>query len=324
MIAAGVSEYGPAGDLGILEVETPEPGPGEISIDVEYAGTGFVDTLLRSGTFPLWLPMVPGIEVVGRVRALGEGVDWPAVGRRVGALLNDFGRGPRAGGYAEVALAHRTMVVPLPEKVDGVAVAAVLSNGVAAWIALHEIARLSPQDRVLVLGASGGLGATSVRIAALHPAREVIAVVSRDRDRAPVEATAVILSEELGERLDGLVDVVVDPVGEPLRATAFDHLAPFGRHLVVGNADGGATSFSGETTWLETRLVAGLSVGGIAHLRPAMVSAALEAVVALIARGALREPPPTVEPLERAGAVHAALEARTAPAKTVLVLGAGN
>jgi NADPH2:quinone reductase len=67
---------------------------------------GFVDTLFRRGEFALPTPFTPGLEVTGRVRALGAGVTGFTAGQPVAALLNDFGRGPRAGGYAEVAVAH--------------------------------------------------------------------------------------------------------------------------------------------------------------------------------------------------------------------------
>jgi NADPH2:quinone reductase len=73
-----------------------------VSVDVAYAGVGFVDTLFRAGVFPLPLPFVPGIEVAGRVREVGAGVTGLAAGQPVAALLNDFGRGSRAGGYAQI------------------------------------------------------------------------------------------------------------------------------------------------------------------------------------------------------------------------------
>jgi NADPH2:quinone reductase len=112
-------------------------------------------------------PLVPGIEVTGQVRAVGPGVDGFRPGQLVGALLNDCGRGGRAGGYAEVAVAHRTMAASVPDGTDLTDATAVISNRVAAWMALHELARLSARDRALVLGASGGLGGTAARLAAL-------------------------------------------------------------------------------------------------------------------------------------------------------------
>jgi NADPH2:quinone reductase len=135
----------------------------------------------------------------------------------------------------------------------------------------------------------------------------------------------VLLADGFDEELervtaDGQVDLVVDPVGGIQRTAAFRRLAPFGRHLIVGNAGGDDQPFSGDEAWLQTRTVAGLSVGGVAHLRPSVVSEALTAVTSLVVRGHLRQPAPTIEPLENARAVHEAIANRTAPHKTVLSL----
>lgn len=325
MRAVLVDEFGPPDHLHVSERPVPEPGEGEVSIDVAYAGVGFVDTLLRSGAFPLSTPFVPGIEVTGRIRAVGAGVDGFPEGQLVAALLNDFGRAERAGGYAQVAIAHHTMTAHVPEEADLPAVTAVISNGVAAWLALHELARLQTSDRVLVLGASRGIGATTSRIAALHPAAQIIGVVSHDPERAPTQCTDVAIGAELGDRLteltaDGNVDVVIDPVGGPLRRSAFERLAPFGRHIIVGNASGEDPPLSGDTAWIQTRSLAGLNVGAIAHLQPSRVRDALAAIVALVARGSLQEPAAAIEPLENAASVHQAIEDRTAPPKTLLSL----
>lgn len=325
MLAVAAVEFGPAEVLKVVSVPVPRPGPGEISIDVAYAGVCFFDTLIRSGAFPEPAPVVPGIEVTGRVRAVGPGVQGFASGEVVAALLNDYGRAQRAGGYAQVAVAHHTLAVPVPDGADLRQVTAVIVNGVTAWTALHCVARLSSRDRVLVLGVTGGLGAVAARLAALHPAAQVIGVVGRGPGRVPAECTDVIVASDFGERLgqladDGMVDVVIDSVGGPLRAAAFGRLAPFGRQVVLGDASGDDRPLSGDDAWLATRTLAGLNIGGIAHLRPDLLTDALTAVIALVARGTLNEPVPAVEPLGNARMVHAALESRTAPAKTVLAV----
>jgi NADPH:quinone reductase len=323
MRAMAAEEFGPPSALREIELPVPTPGAEEVSIDVAYAGVGFVDTLLRAGVFPLPTPLVPGIEVTGTVREVGAGVEGMEPGETVAALLNDFGRGPRAGGYATVAVAHRSMAVKLPEDADLPTLTGALSNGTAAWIALHEVARLRASDRVLVLGSSGGIGAIAARLAALHPAAQVIGVVSGDRSRAPEECSDVLVADRLDEDLasmtaDGAVDVVIDPVGGRQRAEAFGRLAAFGRHVVVGNASGEDRPFAGDAVWLETRAVAGLSVGGIAHRYPGLVQGGLLAITALLTRGVLRQPRPKVEPLAAAAEVHQAIEERRAPAKTIL------
>lgn len=325
MRAVVVTGPGPADVLQVREVAEPRPGPEELTIDVEYAGVGFVDTLFRAGVFALSAPFVPGIEVAGRVREVGPGVEGFTVGAPVGALLNDFGRGPRAGGYAQVAVAHTSMAVPLPAGVDPAVVAGVLVNGVTAWLALHDLARLSSTDDVLVLGASGGLGGIVSRLAAVTPARRVIGVVGSPAKRASAaaECTDVVVAAEMAAAVDELtagrgVDVVVDPVGGALRTQAFNVLAPFGRHLILGNASGDDQAMAGDTVWHTTRQVSGLSLGATAHLVPDRIQAALGAITTLLDRGVLREPTPTVVPMAGVIQTHRALEERIAPAKTVL------
>lgn len=86
--------------------------------------------LFRAGVFDLPTPFIPGIEVTGRIRALGPGVTGWDNGQPVAALLNDFGRSARAGGYAAVAVAHTSLVTALPEDADLAGMAGVLVNGV--------------------------------------------------------------------------------------------------------------------------------------------------------------------------------------------------
>jgi NADPH2:quinone reductase len=310
----------------MVELPQPLPGRGELSVDVEFAGVGFVDTLFRAGAFELPMPLTPGIEVTGRVREMGPDVVGFQVGQPVAALLNDFGRGPRAGGYAEIAVAHASMAIPLPEDADLARIAAVQVNGVTAWIALHHLARLNVQDDVLVLGASGGLGSITSRLAAVHPARRVIGVVGSAAKRPSAAAcTDVIIGTDIEAALNEItsgrgVDVVIDPVGGELRTQAFGRLAAFGRHVVLGNASGQDQPISGDAAWLGTRQLIGFSLGGVAHLVPDQIHAAASAVVELVHRDVLREPAPSVLPLDQVVEVHRALERRSAPAKTVLAM----
>jgi NADPH2:quinone reductase len=327
MRAVVVKKPGPVDALEQVELPEPAPGPGELTIDVSYAGVGFVDTLFRSGALELPMPLTPGIEASGHVRAVGPGVTGFEPGQPVAALLNDFGRGMRAGGYAEVVVAHATMTTRLPDDADLARFAGLLVNGVTAWLALHDLARLGERDDVLVLGAGGGLGSIAGQIAAVAPARRVIGVVGSEAKRPaePAGWTDVVLAADLeaavGEITGGRgVDVVIDPVGGDLRTRAYEQLAPLGRLLVLGNASGQDRSISADSAWLGSRQVLGLNVGGTAHLVPDRVGAAMAAVVGLAHRGELREPTPVSVPLERVAEVHRALENRTAPAKTVLAL----
>jgi NADPH2:quinone reductase len=219
------------------------------------------------------------------------------------------------------------MVSAVPEGADLACVAGVLVNGVTAWIALHHLARLQVSDDVVVLGASGGLGGTASRLAAIHPARRVIGVAGSERTRGfvPAQCTDVILGAQLSTALTKITDgrgadVVIDPVGGQLRAQAYQRLAPFGRLIVLGNASGQDQALSSDAAWHGTRQLAGFSLGGIAHLVPAQISTATSAVVTLVHRGVLPEPAPVVLPLSRVSEIHRALENRCAPPKTVLAI----
>jgi NADPH:quinone reductase len=315
-----VETPGPPEVLQIAEATTPSPGPGELTIDVEYAGVGLVDALFRSGAIDLPMPLTPGIEVSGHVRETGPDVSGFEPGEPVAALLNDFGRGLRAGGYAEVALAHVTMATHLPHDADLARITAALVNGATAWVALRELARLDVHDDVLVLGASGGLGGLTGRLAAAHPAGRVIGAARRP-PADPAWTHTVTDLEPIRDLTGGRgVDLVVDPVGGSLRRQAYDLLAPFGRLIILGNASGDDDPLSGDAAWLGTRQILGLNLGGVAHLIPDRVAAALSAIVDLVHRDVLGEPAPSIAPLEDAAEVHHALETRTAPGKTVLAV----
>ena len=154
--------------------------------------------------------------------AVGDEVEGFRAGEPVAALLNDFGRTQRVGGYAEVAIAHASMARAVRETTDLRRLTAVLSNGVAGWIALHKLARIRENDRVLVLGAGRGAGGDGRAPRGVSSRR---AGHRRRRSRSEPrtsECTAVIEAAELEQRLDeltadGQVDVVVDPVGGPQR-----------------------------------------------------------------------------------------------------------
>ncbi|WP_371784361.1 alcohol dehydrogenase catalytic domain-containing protein [Streptosporangium subroseum] len=108
MKAITIPEFGSADVLRLDEVELPEPGPGQVSIDVAYAGANFAEILYRQGAVDVPLPFVPGIEVSGRIRALGPGVEGLRVGQPVAALTIVDG-----GGCAEVVTTSADLVAPL-------------------------------------------------------------------------------------------------------------------------------------------------------------------------------------------------------------------
>ena len=324
MKAVVVSRFGGPEVLAVEEQAEPRPGPGEITIAVRYAGVGFVDTLFRSGHFRfLAPPFTPGIEVAGDVLEIGEDVTGLEPGQGVAALLNDFFRGGRAGGYAEVAAARADLVTPLPAEMDPADAAALLANGVTAWIALTDVARLAPSDTVVVLGVSGGVGGQAARIARASGAARVIGIVgSPERaELATVNGCDEVLVAGDGAGPDPLApDVVFDPVGGDLRRRLIGRLAPFGRYVVVGNASGDDIEVSTDGLWHASATVTGFSLGGIAHLRPGLVRDAMAAVLDRQAKGELGELTHTVLDMAEAATAHRWLAERSGPGKVVLAV----
>ena len=103
---------GPASGLRYQEASTPEPGPGQIAVDVDHAGVGYVEALFTEGLVPIDLPWTPGLEVSGRVRALGDGVDGYRVGDAVvelaGTAAARTGSSPAGSGTTSSAGATAT------------------------------------------------------------------------------------------------------------------------------------------------------------------------------------------------------------------------
>ncbi|MFB6137903.1 MAG: NADPH:quinone reductase [Halobacteriaceae archaeon] len=164
MRAVRYHEHGGPSVLTVDEVERPDPGHGEVRIDVRAVGVNPVDTYLREGSYePPVRPMIPGSDVAGLVSAVGPGVDRLAAGDRV--FATGLGR-DRQGTYAESVLAPASSVAALPGGITFREGAAVALVGLTAWRALIDHARLEPAERCLVHGGNGGVGHVAVQLAA--------------------------------------------------------------------------------------------------------------------------------------------------------------
>ncbi|MBE9636059.1 NAD(P)-dependent alcohol dehydrogenase [Salipiger mangrovisoli] len=220
MKAVTARRYGPADSLRIEELPRPEPGPGEILIRIRAASVTTADWRLRAAAFPgglaligrlvagLWRPrhLVPGSDVAGEVVMLGAGVTGFAVGQRVLAVLGH-------GGHAEYGLAKATgAVVPLPEGMGFDEAAALPFGGLTALEFLRDVASLRAGQEVLILGASGGVGAYAVQIAAALGAR-VTAVAGPGREGLLRGLGAVGVLDHRKDEVAGRFDLVFDTVG---------------------------------------------------------------------------------------------------------------
>jgi len=284
----------------VIDYPDPSPTAGNlVLVKVEAAALNAIDVHIASGHHragPPRLPYVPAIEAVGVI------VAGPDQGLRVRAA-GPAGLVPGVdGGLAELLLTDRATCVPVPDDLDSVAAAAIGVVGTSADLALRK-AGLEAGDSVLVLGATGPLGAAVVQLARLAGAKRVIAAGRNPERLAQVspaaDGVALLGEEPLPDQLASLggpVDLVVDPVWGPWARPALGCLKPGGRYLNVGAAGGDGTAFQVEWLRAAQLTLIGFSSGGAA---PADVIASYRHVADLAAAGSLTLPTATY-PLDEA------------------------
>lgn len=230
------------GELCVEEIALPQPGPGEVRIEVHFATVGFGHILIVAGKYQRKppLPFVPGTEAAGVVTAVGPGVQGLRPGDRVAAALD-------WGAHAQEAIAQANRCWRVPDGVD-LATAATLPVGYGtSWAALHWRARIQRGETLVVYGAAGGIGLTAVQLGKLAGAKVIAVAGSEDRveiaRRHGADLGVVHGGTDLARRIKALnggrgVDVVFDPVGGELFDQALRCVRPEGRIVLVGFASG--------------------------------------------------------------------------------------
>ena len=222
------------GALEMLERDTPSPGPFDVVVEVRAAGVNAADVLQRQGLYPAPAespPDVPGLELAGVVTAVGERVIEPLLGRRVAAIV---GGGAQAT-HCVVASEH---LLFLPEHVSWEEAGGFPEAFTTAYDALVSQGHLAFGERVVVSGASGGVGVAGVQIAHALGA-EVIAVTRTNEHHAQLRALGAdetVTLDEVGSLHD--VDVVLELVGAAHLSAAQRILNPFARVVVIGVGSG--------------------------------------------------------------------------------------
>lgn len=294
MQAFVVEQTGENRIMRLREGPSPEALPGKLTIDVVYAGIGMIDALLSRGYLGLQTPFVPGLEVSGYVRAIGEGVEGFRIGQPVVALtLTEL------GGYASVVAARPELTVPLDGPLEGLGMdraAALAVNAATAYLAVKRVAQVEPGQQVLVHGALGGLGSLVGQVARRQGASLVLGTVGNAAKRDAAGGgiyDKLLLRGEFAEetlRLTGGNGVhhVFDPVGGVTRTRSFETLQPLGRLILLGNAsDEADTELRLNEAWLGNRAALGLNIGAFAAFAPVAVGEAMYRALAMAARGEL-------------------------------------
>jgi NADPH:quinone reductase-like Zn-dependent oxidoreductase len=209
-----VTHYGGPDELRIVEEECPEPKQGEARVRVLAAGVSLPDLMMREGIHPETprLPFTPGWDLVGVVDGLGDGTSGIELGQRVAAL-------PISGAYAEFVCLPQRALVPVPPGLDPGEAVSLILNYVTAYQMLHRSAKVRPGQRVLIHGASGGVGSALLQLGRLvglemygTSSSRGASVVS-DLGGTPIDYQHQDFVEEIHRLTGDGVDVVFDGVG---------------------------------------------------------------------------------------------------------------
>ncbi|MEZ4384966.1 MAG: NADPH:quinone oxidoreductase family protein [Nannocystaceae bacterium] len=320
MRAAHITALEGPGAIEVVELDDPAPGAGELVVSVASAGLNFPDLLMTRGLYQLRprLPFAPGGEIAGTVVAVGEGADF-AVGERVMALTG-------FAGFATHVVIGAERCVRIPETMATDVAGAFMFTYATSYHALVDRGALAAGERLLVLGAAGGVGSAAVEIGVALGARVIAAASSPEKLEfcAALGASAGIdySREDLKQRAKalagGAVDVVYDPVGGDLAEPALRALGPGGRHLVIGFAAGSIPRAPWNLMLLKQCAVVGVAWGAWALANPAGHAANLRALFELHAAGAIQPRITARYHLDQVGEALRAMESRAVRGKVII------
>lgn len=217
MKAVEITEYGPPNVVHVADIPPTEPSSVQLRVRVRAAGVGPWDALIREGRSGISqrLPLILGSDIAGTVDAIGANVTDFSVGQEVYGLTNDS----FTGGYAEYALASAQSLARKPKSLDFVQAASVPVVAVTAWHMLFDYAQAAAGQKVLILGASGNVGAYAVQLARNAGLAIFATASARDLDyvRQLGAGTAIDRQSRLEDSVPP-VDIVIDTVGGETRA----------------------------------------------------------------------------------------------------------
>jgi NADPH2:quinone reductase len=328
MRAVVINEFGGPEVLKVREVPAPQPGPGQVAIQVAYAGVNYAEIMARRGGLHKGsLPFIPGLEVAGHILALGEGVEGLRVGQPVAAFT-------MSGGYAEVALAQAICTFPLDGSggtIDLPTAAGFPTIVPTAYDLLVRVARLQQGEGVLIHAAAGGVGIIAGQIARHLGAGLVIGTVSSPRKAAYASTFGydkVVLYDEFEQSVRELtnghgVDIVLEAVGEPIRSQSLAVLAPFGRLVIFGNANNSTGKVQDiplepGAFLTENKAIMGYSIGTLSQSAPHLLATTARQALDLVAQSQVKIDITDILPLSQASEAHRRLESRDTMGKLLL------
>ncbi|WP_458244793.1 NAD(P)H-quinone oxidoreductase [Streptomyces sp. MAI_2237] len=307
------------------EVPDPEPGEGEVLVEVVASAVNRADILQRQGFYdpPPGASRYPGLECSGRVAALGSGVSGWSVGDEVCALLS-------GGGYAEKVLVPAGQLLPVPEGVELRQAAALPEVVSTVWSNVFMIAHLRPGETLLVHGGSSGIGTMAIQLAKAVGAKVAVTAGTKEKlDRCAELGADILVNykeqdfvEEIARATDGAgADVILDNMGAKYLDRNVQTLAVNGRLAIIG-MQGGIKGELNIAALLNKR--AAISATSL-RARPlgekaAIVAAVREHVWPLLAAGHVRPVVDREVPMSDAAAAHRVVEESGHMGKVLLVV----
>lgn len=328
MRAVVIDEFGPVDSHSVKEIDPPQVSDGEVLIEVNAIGVNFPDTLMMQGLYQTKprTPFTPGRDISGTIVAVGDNVTKFKPGDRVVAIVP-------WGGYAEQAVAPEARCFSLPNDVDFETAAGMITTYMTAWVALIERGNYHQGEKVLVLGASGGVGLAAVQIIKAKDGIAVGASLSQksreivlengadfvvDLSRAePKESLRTQVFEAVG---NGGVDICLDPVGGQFFEAALRALAFAGRIVVIGFVDGIPTARPNYFN-VKNLTMSGMALDLHFRFKPEIIRAAAKDIFQMYAEEKIKPRISTRVPLENWLDVVSQIGKGKSAGKAVLITG---
>ena len=305
------------------DVEVGNPGPGQVRLQQRACGLNYIDVYGRSGLYPVGdLPAVIGMEAVGVVDAVGDGVSGLAAGDRVAYPMV-------LGAYAEARLIDADKLVRIPDSIGDETAAAMMLKGLTAHYLLFRTYPVQPGDSILVYAAAGGVGLLLCQWANLLGANVIGCVGSEAKAQLARENgchhTIMYRDEDIPTRVREItggegVAVAYDSIGRATFNASLDSLRPFGVMCSYGNASGPPEPF-------DPKILAGK--GSLYVTRPtlathvstrALLDEGAERLIDVVGSGKVRVAVNQTLPLSECAEAHRRLEARETTGSTVLTI----
>jgi len=317
-----VTEFGKPEVMKYVDIEIPKVAPTQVLIKVERTSVNYADVKSRYGNKGGGkFPFVPGLDAAGVIVEVGSNVHHLTSGQRVIAF-------PANGSYSEYVVAEEKLTYKIPDAIDFDTAAACPTVSFLSYKLLVDIARIEPDESILIHSAAGGVGTTAIQLAKLLGAGKVIGTVSNENKapaalRAGADHIICYSNENFAEKVNELtngkgVNIVLDSIAGSITQDSLSCLAEYGRLVQFGNSSGAVGTIKTSDLHASCRSVLGFSLGTTRKSRPESLTYTATQVLQYIAEGKLTFDIGHRFPLEDAASAHRLIESRQSTGKILL------